>query len=131
MLFASIDQAGLGLPDKKYYVDSKGSIPKTRAAYQAHIERMFGLLGSKTAKAQAANAFRIETALAKLQQDEVTRRDPHAVYHRVDLEGLTKKLAPSFPWAKYLAGLGIPDVTAISVNDPKYYTAVAKMLTCG
>jgi predicted metalloendopeptidase len=92
------------------------------------MERMFALLGSKTAKAQAANAFRIETALAKLQQDEVTRRDPHAVYHRVDLEGLTKKLAPSFPWAKYLAGLGIPDVTAISVNDPKYYTAVAKML---
>ncbi len=127
-VIASIDQAGLGLPDKKYYIDSKGTIPKTRAAYQAHIERMFGLLGSKTAKAQAANAFRIETALAKLQQDEVTRRDPHAVYHRVDLDGLTKKLAPSFPWAKYLAALGIPDVTAISVNDPKYYTAVARML---
>ena len=127
-VIASIDQAGLGLPDKKYYIDSKGTIPKTRAAYQAHMERMFTLLGSKTAKAQAANAFRIETALAKLQQDEVTRRDPHAVYHRVDLDGLTKKLAPSFPWATYLAALGIPDVTAISVNDPKYYTAVAKML---
>jgi predicted metalloendopeptidase len=127
-VIASIDQAGLGLPDKKYYSDSKGTIPKTRAAYQAHLERMFGLLGSKTAKAQAANAFRIETALAKLQQDEVTRRDPHAVYHRVDLDGLTKTLAPSFPWAKYLAGMGIPDVTAISVNDPKYYTAVARML---
>jgi predicted metalloendopeptidase len=127
-VIAAIDQAGLGLPDKKYYTDSKGTIPRTRAAYQAHMERMFGLLGSKTAKAQAANAYRIEAALAKLQQDEVTRRDPHAVYHRVDLDGLAKKLAPSFPWAHYLEGMGIPDVTAISVNDPKYYTAVAKML---
>jgi predicted metalloendopeptidase len=127
-VIASIDQAGLGLPDKKYYVESKGTIPKTRAAYQAHVERMFALLGSKTAKAQAANAFRIETALAKLQQDEVTRRDPHAVYHRVDLDGLTKKVAPTFPWPQYLKEIGIPDVTAISVNDPTYYSAVAKML---
>jgi predicted metalloendopeptidase len=89
---------------------------------------MFALLGSKTAKAQAANAFRIETALAKLQQDEVTRRDPHAIYHRVDLDGLTKKVAPTFPWPQYLKIIGIPDVTAISVNDPKYYTAVARLL---
>ena len=127
-VIASIDQAGLGLPDKKYYLDSKGTLPKTRAAYQAHVQRMFALLGSKTAKAQAANAFRIETALAKLQQDEVVRRDPHAVYHRVDLEGLQKKVAPTFPWGHYLEVLGIPGVTAITVNDPKYYTAVAKML---
>lgn len=127
-VIAAIDQAGLGLPDKKYYLDSKGTLPKTRAAYQAHMQRMFALLGSKTAKAQTANAFRIETALAKLQQDEVTRRDPHAVYHRVDLEGLTRKLAPTFPWAEYLKAMGIPGVTAISVNDPHYYTAVAKLL---
>jgi len=127
-VIAGLDQAGLGLPDKKYYLDSKGTMPKTRAAYQAHIERMFGLLGSKTAKAQAQNAFRIETALAKLQQDQVFRRDPHNIYHRVELDGLTKKIAPSFPWADYLKTIGIPNVTAISVNDPKYYTAVAAML---
>jgi putative endopeptidase len=127
-VIAGIDQAGLGLPDKKYYVESKGTMPKTRTVYQAHIERMFTLLGAKQAKASAANAFRIETALAKLQQDEVVRRDPHAIYHRVDLEGLTKKIAPSFPWADYLKTLGIGDVTAISVNDPKYYAAVAGLL---
>jgi putative endopeptidase len=128
-VIADLDQAGLGLPDKKYYLESKGTMPRTRAAYQAHMERMFALLGSKTAKAQAANAFRLETALAKLQQDEVVRRDPHAIYHRVDLDGLTKKVAPSFPWTDYLKTLGIPGVTAITVNDPKYYTAIAKMLS--
>jgi predicted metalloendopeptidase len=128
-VIADLDQAGLGLPDKKYYLESKGTMPKTRAAYQAHMERMFALLGSKNAKVQAANAFRLETALAKLQQDEVVRRDPHAIYHRVDLDGLTKKVAPTFPWTDYLKTLGIPDVTAITVNDPSYYTAVAKMLS--
>ena len=56
------------------------------------------------------------------------RRDPHAVYHRVDRAGLEGKIAPSFPWKDYLAALGIPAVTAISVNDPAYYTAVAALL---
>lgn len=129
-VIAGLDQAGLGLPDKKYYLDRTGTMPKTRVVYQAHIARMFGLLGSKTAKAkaQAQNAFRIETALAKLQQDQVFRCDPHNIYHRVELAGLTNKIAPSFPWADYLRTLGIPNVTAISVNDPKYFTAVAAML---
>ena len=127
-VIASIDQAGLGLPDRKYYLQSDGRLPKTRVAYQAHMERMFALLGDKRAKQAAAEAYRIEDELAKLQQDEVVRRDPHQVYHRVDRDGLVKKIAPSFPWADFLAALGIPDVTAISVNDPGYYTAIAKLI---
>ena len=127
-VIASIDQAGLGLPDRKYYLESKGTIPKTRAAYRAHMQRMFALLGDKRAKAAAANAYRVEEALATAQQDEVVRRDPHAVYHRVDRDGLEKKVAPTFPWGDFLTALKIGSVTAISVNDPKYYTVVAKMI---
>ncbi len=87
-VITNLDQSGLGLPDRKYYLETKGSIPKTRDAYREHMVRMFQLLGSKAANKQAANAFRIEAALAKLQQDEVVRRDPHAVYHRVERAGL-------------------------------------------
>jgi predicted metalloendopeptidase len=129
-VIASIDQAGLGLPDRKYYFENKGTMAKTRAAYLAHLRRMFRLLGQdeKAAKASAADTMRVETALAKLQQDEVVRRDPHMIYHRVERAGLETKIAPSFPWGDYLAALGIPSVTAISVNDPAYYTAVAALL---
>ncbi len=123
----ALDQDGLGLPDRKYYLESKGSIPKAREAYRAHQVRMFQLLGVKDPKAAAANAFRVELALAKLQQDDVVRRDPHAVYHRVDRAGL-EKAAPSFPWGDYFTGLGIARVTAITVHDPAYYAAVAKLL---
>jgi predicted metalloendopeptidase len=130
---ASIDQAGLGLPDRKYYLENKGNMARTREAYAAHLGRLFALLGrdtatAKAARAAAADAMRIETQLARLQQDEVVRRDPHAVYHRVDRSGLEGKIAPSFPWGDYLAALGIPGVTAITVNDPAYYTAVARLL---
>ncbi|HET9624523.1 MAG TPA: M13 family metallopeptidase [Kofleriaceae bacterium] len=130
-VIASLDQSGLGLPDRKWYLESKGAMPKTRTAYVAHLTRMFHLLGQddKTAKATASDVMRFETQLARLQQDEVVRRDPHAIYHLVGRAGLEGKLAPSFPWGDYLAGLGIANVTAITVHDPAYYTAVGKLLT--
>ena len=130
LVIAGIDQSGLGLPDKKYYADHDGSMPRTRTAYQAHMQRMFVLLGesAKDANTSAADAMRLETAIAKLQQDKVARRDPHKLYHRVERQGLEKQLAPSFPWGDYLTALGIPSVTAITVNDPAYYTAIAKLI---
>jgi predicted metalloendopeptidase len=128
-MIAAIDQAGLGLPDRKYYLDSTGSLPATRAAYQAHMERMFALAGrsASDARTAAANAFRIELAIAKLHQDEVTHQDPQKTYHRVERAGLDRD-ARGFPWGAYLAALGIPDVTAITVHDPAYYPAIVKLI---
>jgi putative endopeptidase len=128
-VIAGLDQAGLGLPDRDYYLETKGNMAEVRVAYRGHLARMFALLGTKPAAAETAadEVLRIETALATLQQDEVARRDPHNVYHRIDRAGL-EKAARAFPWGAYLAGLGIPDVTAITVHDPAYYTAVTKLL---
>ncbi len=124
-----LDQSGLGLPDRDYYVKTDAAIKATRAQYQAHVGRMLSLLGwnAKAIKAGVADVMRIETALAKLQQTKVQRRDPHALYHRIDRRGL-EKAAKAFPWGSYLAALGIPDVTAITVHDPKYFTAITKLL---
>jgi putative endopeptidase len=55
------------------------------------------------------------------------RREPHNVYHRVELAGLTK-VAPSFPWHDMLDKLDIGGVTQITVNDPKYYARVAAIV---
>ncbi len=129
-VIAGIDQAGIGLPDRAYYLESKGNMARTRARYIAHFGRLFQLLGKteQAARAAAADAMRVETAIARLQQDKVVRRDPHAIHHRVDRAGLETQLASSFPWADYLAALGIPGVTAINVHDPAYYTAIAALL---
>jgi predicted metalloendopeptidase len=122
-MIAGLDQNGLGLPERKYYIDSSGNIPRTRAAYRAHVKRLFALLGRPARSAD--NAFRIETAIAKLQQDDITRRDPHALYHPIGRDLF--KLAPKFPWQDYFATLGV-DPTKLNVNDPKYYAAIAKLI---
>jgi putative endopeptidase len=128
-VIANVDQAGLGMPDRDYYLKSDKDMKDVRVAYTAHIGRMFALLGADTKeqKTAVADVMRIETALAKVQQDVVTRRNPRAIYHRIDRKGL-EKAAPTFPWGDYFAALGIPDVTAISAHDPKYYGKVAALL---
>ena len=128
-VIAGFDQAGLGLPDKKYYLENAGSMKKTRGVYLAHIERMFALSGlpADKAKTTAGEVMRLETQLAKWQQDEVTRRDPHKVYHRVERAGL-EKTAGQFPWGDLLTALGIGSVTQITVNDPGYFAHIAKLL---
>ena len=128
-VIAGIDQAGLGLSNRKYYLEDKGNMKSVRKAYTEHLGRMFALLGWPAADAERATAdvMRIETALATMQQDDVFRRDPHNVYHRIDRKGL-EQAAPDFPWGDYLAALGIGQVTAISVHDPAYYPAVNKLI---
>src|SRR5262249_1645632 len=134
-VIAQLDQeagsgaVGIGLPDRSYYLDDEGNLKEVRAAYRAHVGRMLALLGWKPAEVEAAVAdvLRVETALARAQQDKVVRRDPHNVYHRIDKKGL-EAVAGSFPWGAYLARMGIPTVTAITVNEPKYVAQAARMI---
>jgi len=128
-MIAGLDQSGLGLPDRDYYLKDEGNTKKIRDYYQGHVGRMLALTGMKPAevKTAVADVMRIETKLAKIQQDKVARRDPYAVYHRVERDGL-KKLAKTFPWDEYWKTLGFPDVKEISVNDTAYYTNLEKLM---
>lgn len=129
-VIAGLDQSGLGLPERAYYLEDDGNLPKVRAAYRDHVMRLLTLGGRKPAAAPAAAdaVLAFETALAKAQQSDVARRDPRAIYHRIDRGGLTKA-APSIDWDRYFQALGIGHVTQVTVNDPAYVAAVAAFLT--
>jgi predicted metalloendopeptidase len=129
LMIAGLDQDGLGLPDRDYYLKDDGNMKEVRDFYVAHVGRMLGLAGMKPAEAKVAvdDVLRIETKIARLQQDKVVRRDPYKVYHRVDRAGLPA-IAKTFPWDAYFAGLGFPGVQAISVNDPAYFTGIDALM---
>jgi predicted metalloendopeptidase len=129
LVIAGLDQDGLGLPDRDYYLDDDAQTKDKRAFYRGHVERMFKLLGDKGAKATSAteDVMRIETALAKLAQDKVSRRDPYKIYHKVDRKGLDEA-ARGFPWGAYFDKLGFPDVRDVSVNSVPYFAGVDALL---
>jgi putative endopeptidase len=128
-MIAGLDQNGLGLPDRDYYLKDDGNLKEVRDFYAGHVGRMLALAGMKPAETKVAvdDVMRIETKIARLQQDKVTRRDPYKVYHRVDRAGLPG-IAKTFPWDGYFARLGFPAIQAISVNDPGYFTGIDALM---
>lgn len=123
-----IDSAGLGLPDRDYYLQKDHAAKLT--AYREHLVRLFGLLGNdpKTAARRAKDVITIETALARVTKTRVERRDVAALYNPHDNAAL-KQLTPKFDWSAYFAARGNPGIVKSSVTSPNYFKALDKMLS--
>src|SRR3989454_1026788 len=124
-VIAEVDQGGLGLPDRDFYVKPDPKSEELRKAYVAHVQKMFELLGDKpsVAAAEAQTVMRIETALAKSSLTRVERRDPKKVYHKMTRQALVA-LSPAFHWNEYLAKVGLPLVRALNVATPEFFKAM-------
>lgn len=81
-VIAAAMQAGLGLPDRDFYVQRGHAGANIRAAYVQHIARTLQLLGDDATLAQieAKSVMALETSLAKGSMTDVAMRDPRAIY---------------------------------------------------
>lgn len=127
-VIATLDQNGLGLPDRDNYLDEDEKAKGLRQRYAEHVERMMNLAGldRKQAKSSVKEILEIETALAKASKTRVERRDPKGLYNRVNRDGLAR-LAPTVPWDDYFKALGAPDLRDINVTAPKFFEAVDEL----
>ncbi len=123
-------QAGLGLPDRAYYLnsgkqDADAKNAKIREEYVAHVTKMMELLGDSPEKAaaEAKTVMSIETDLAKASLTRVERRDPKKTYHKMDVAQLTS-LTPNFSWPRYFRDFGYPNIQTVDVAEPKFFEAV-------
>ncbi len=128
-MIAMIDQNGLGLPDRDYYLKDDGDKKEVRDKYRAHIQAMFELAGVKGAAASTAadDVMRVETELAKVQKSREERRDPATMYNKIDRAGLVKS-TPTLPWDEYMKDIGFPKLEDISVTAPKYLEGIDALL---
>ncbi len=126
---ASVDQGGLGLPERDYYLRTGDADAKIRQQYVQHIANMFKLLGKPEAEASAdaQKVMDVETALAKASQDVTSQRDPNNVYHLMPVSDL-EKMAPAIDWNKFLAATGAPPVTELNVAYPPFFKGLNALL---
>jgi putative endopeptidase len=124
-----VDQGGMGLPSRDYYLSDDAKMKVLRDKYVAHIARLFVLSGEKAAQAQsdAAAVMRIETAMAKASMDSVARRDPKNV-NNVRTLAQVKSAMPSFDWGTYLTAVGVPASKHYLVATPDFLPAVETLL---
>jgi predicted metalloendopeptidase len=124
-VIAGLDQGGLGLPDRDYYVKTDRKSADLRKAYVTHVTKMFELLGDKPAVAaqNARTVMRIETALAKGSLTRLERRDPKNLDHKMSTAQLSS-LNPSFRWDRYFSGVGLPTLQSLNVQTPHFFQAM-------
>jgi putative endopeptidase len=117
-VIAHIFAAGLGLPDRDYYVKPEARFAEAREKYLVHVAALFRLSGMNAADAKSAadTVMRFETAL----------RDPKATDHKKSFADL-QKMTPSFDWAAYFAAAGIGRAD-VNVAEPAFLAEVNRQL---
>ncbi|MDB6111990.1 MAG: pepO, partial [Pedosphaera sp.] len=122
-----LEQGGLGLPDRDYYLSD--AFAKQREAYVGHITKMFGLLGEQPtdAQAHAATVLELETALAKASKSRVDMRDPIANYHKFTVAELAKNY-PDLPLKVYMAETGLEKVPDLIMGQPDFFAGLDKLV---
>jgi len=126
---AYIDQGGITLPDRDYYVKDDPKSVETRQKYVEHVEKMFQLAGDKPdiAAMEAKTVLAIETRLAQASMDRTVRRDPKTRDHKMTVAEISAA-APNFDLAVYLASNGAPKFTTLNVGNPDFFKQVNSQL---
>lgn len=119
----SINQGGLTLGQKDYYLENDEATIKIREAYKAHIVRMFQLFGFKksVAEKKMKNIMKVETALAKVSKSRTELRDPIANYNKMTFADFDAKY-PHFQLEKQTNAMGVKSeyIQEMVVGQPAF-----------
>lgn len=126
---AAVDQGGLGLPEKDYYLRTGAAAEKTRQQYVQHVTNMLKLMGEPDARAasDAQKIMALETSLAKVSMDIILRRDPKNVYHPMTATQLAG-LAPEIAWSELFEQTNTPAFTELNVANPEFFKGMNALL---
>jgi predicted metalloendopeptidase len=125
-VIAYIDQGGLTLPDRDYYI--KEDNPKMKEMRQHLVEyatQLFTLAGQTPQQAgeSAQTVLRIETALAQGSMDRTERRKPENRDHKMSRDEAVA-LGPNFALNRYFTAVGAPAFTQLNVTNPEFFKKV-------
>ncbi|HEV3316612.1 MAG TPA: M13 family metallopeptidase [Candidatus Angelobacter sp.] len=122
MTIAFIDQGGIVLPDRDYYLKDDPDMVAIRKTYVEHVTKMFTLIGQAPdqAKQSADAVMKIETELARAAMDRTLRRDPKTQDHKMTVSEIEAQ-APNFHLSRYFAVTGAPSFKNLNVSNPDFF----------
>ncbi len=128
-MIVGVGAGGLGLPDRDYYVNTDAHSVQIREGYRAFVQKLMVLAGEspEQAKTDADTVLRLETVLATAQLTRVEMRDPHKIYHPMQLSQL-QGIVPAVQWQPFFATEGAPAVAKLNTSQPEAMKAVQTVL---
>jgi predicted metalloendopeptidase len=123
----SVQQSGLSLPDRDYYLKGDPALKETREKFLAHLERMLKLAGTPDPKGEARKILALETKIAQIHWPAAKRRDVEATYNLRSREQLAG-LAPKYPWDPFLKSAGLEGQKDFVVREIDAVARLAKLV---
>ncbi|MEM9303373.1 MAG: M13 family metallopeptidase [Pseudomonadota bacterium] len=111
---AFVSQAGLGMPNRDYYLKEEDRFAQYRTAYQAYIATLFTAAGIDDGAAKAEAILALETRIAEVHWTPQESRDIQKIYNPMPPAALAE-LAPEFAWSSILDELGLGGVDTFVV----------------
>ncbi|XP_048470863.1 endothelin-converting enzyme 1-like [Rhincodon typus] len=117
-----VDQSGLGLPSRDYYLNATAN-DKILTAYLTYMVELGELLGGKetSTRAQMQQVLDFEGALANITVPQEDRRDEELIYNKMTVRNL-QALAPVIDWLPLLSAIFYP----VELNDSEPVVVYAK-----
>jgi putative endopeptidase len=119
-----LTQAGIGLPDRDYYLKSDFAAQKT--AYQNYVATILRLLNWADPDKTAKEIVDFETKIADASWTKAQQRDLNAIYNPMLVPEL-KKFAPGFAWEKFLAGTKMPKLARVIVAEKSAFPKIVEV----
>lgn len=129
MNIVGIQQGGLSLGNRDYYLENDEATQKIREAYKQYIVKMFRLVGDNEATAQKKMeaVFNIEMRIAKASKSMVELRDPEANYHKMTFNQLLNDY-PGIDWSTLLLCSGFPAISYVDMGQPENIREIEKLM---
>jgi predicted metalloendopeptidase len=118
-----LQQGGLTLPDRDYYLNEGEPYTTIREQFAAYVTRMLDLAGVPGGAEASAKVVALETRLARAHWDDVALRDPVATYNKFPVAQ-----APGLDWGRYLRPAAV-DTAEVVIGQPSFFTELSTAIT--
>lgn len=130
-----IDQAGLGLPERDYYLNKSISEDKVLKAYLKYLTEVGMLLGGEenSTRQQMKDVIEFEAQIANITIPSEERRDEEKIYHRLTI-GKLQENATFINWKRFFnrlfsdVGIIVTPAEPIVAYSPKYLKEISELV---
>jgi putative endopeptidase len=123
-----VNQGGLGLPNRDYYIRDDERFVGYRAAYVEYMADVFEMIGMDGGDARAQTILDLETAIAQIHWTPAENRDRVATYNLMSREELAE-YAPGFGWASFWDSLDFADQQEFVVSQNTAIQSMAQLFS--
>ncbi|MDV6316033.1 M13 family metallopeptidase [Idiomarina sp. HP20-50] len=123
-----VSQAGLGLPDRDYYLKDEKKFEEFRDAYQQYAEDILGMVGVDNTEQAAKNILDLETKLAEIQWSRVESRNADKTYNKKTTEEVAE-LMSNFDFQRFIETSDLSHVEEMVIRQPSYFKEFGELFT--